>query len=140
MSHDALKKQEELSQDEADRGSERRSFFLNTVVAVAEHGEVQARVRNLSAGGMMIELERAPEPEWAPGERMSAELRNIGLVKGEIAWAGGRRFGVKFDRAIDPELARKPVTSGKDQTPGYLKPILVPERSLGRLTEVMKKR
>lgn len=88
----------------------------------------------------MIEMEQAPEPEWAPGERVSAELRNIGLVKGEIAWAGGRRFGVKFDRAIDPELARKPVTSGKDVTPGYLAPIIVPQRSLGKLTEVMKRR
>ena len=88
----------------------------------------------------MIELEQAPEPEWAPGERMAAELRNIGLVKGEIAWAGGRRFGVKFDRAIDPDLARKPVTSGIDPTSRYLAPIIVPERSLGKLTEVMKKR
>ncbi len=140
MSHDALKNQEESGQDEADRGSERRSFFLNSVVSVAGREQVQARVRNLSAGGMMIELEQAPEPEWAPGERMAAELRNIGLVKGEIAWAGGRRFGVKFDRAIDPELARKPVTSGIDPTSRYLAPIIVPERSLGKLTEVMKKR
>jgi hypothetical protein len=79
---------------------------------------------------MMVELEQAPDPEWAPGDRVTAELRNIGAVKGEIAWAGGRRFGVKFDRDVDPELARKPSTGPKDITPDFLRPILVPQRSL----------
>lgn len=118
------------NEDAPDRSSERRSFFLNTVLRMAGQGDVSARVRNLSAGGMMVELEQAPDPEWAPGDRVTAELRNIGAVKGEIAWAGGRRFGVKFDRDVDPELARKPSTGPKDVTPDFLRPILVPQRSL----------
>lgn len=140
MSHNAFSNPDEANEEEADRGSERRSFFLNTNLFVAGQPEASARVRNLSAGGMMIELEQAPDPEWAPGDRLSAELRNIGLIKGEIAWAGGRRFGVKFDRDVDPELARKPVSLGKDATPDYLKPILVPDRSLGKYAEAMKRR
>jgi hypothetical protein len=140
MSHNASSKPDESPQDAADRTSERRSFFLNTVLSMDGAEGVHARVRNLSAGGMMIELEQAPEPEWAPGDRVSAELRNIGLVKGEIAWAGGRRYGVKFDRELDPELARKPVSVGKELTPDYLKPILVPNRSLGRITQALKGR
>ena len=113
-----------------DRASERRSFFLNTLISVDGQPIATARVRNLSAGGMMVELEKAPDPEWAPGERLRAELRNIGIVKGEVAWAGGRRFGIKFDREIDPELARKASTGPKDVTPDFLRPILVPQRSL----------
>ena len=116
--------------DEArDRASERRNFFLSTTLTTSSHGQIPARVRNLSAGGMMIEVASDPDPELASGQRLVAELRNIGRVKGEIAWARGRRFGIKFDNTIDPEQARKPVTAGEG-TPDYIKPVLVPDRSL----------
>lgn len=120
---------QETSAEATDRASERRNFFLMAVLATAEHGRMSAKVRNLSAGGMMIELAEEPEPELQRGHRVSAELRNIGRVRGEIAWVEGRRFGIKFDRAIDPEMARKPVVAGEG-TPDYLKPVLVPGRSL----------
>lgn len=126
------------NEEAADRASERRSFFLSTSLSVGGKDAVQARVRNLSAGGMMVELEQAPDPEWAPGDAVQAELRNIGLVRGEIAWAGGRRFGVRFDRAIDPELARKPVSIGKDVMPDFLRPIIVPQRSLRKIAGSFK--
>jgi hypothetical protein len=112
-----------------DRASERRNFFLGTNLSFVERGTLSARVRNLSGGGMMVELAEEPEDELQRGERLSAELRNIGRVKGEVAWVGGRRFGIKFDREIDPEAARKPVVAGEG-TPDYVKPVLVPSRSL----------
>ena len=116
--------------DEAqDRTSERRNFFLSTTLTSDVHGPSTARVRNLSAGGMMIEFAEVPDPEFESGQRVVAELRNIGRVKGEIAWARGRRCGVKFDREIDPALARQPVTVGEG-TPDYIKPVLLPNRSL----------
>lgn len=112
----------------AQRASERRNFFLMTSLTTPEHGIVTAKVRNLSAGGMMIEFTEAPDPDLAKGQRLTADLRNIGRVRGEIAWTAGRRFGVKFDREIDPEAARKPVSAGGG-TPDYAKPIIVPDRS-----------
>ena len=114
---------------ERDRATERRAFFLTTSVSGLMEGKVTARVRNLSAGGMMIELPEEPESEIEAGRPVIAELRNIGRVKGEIAWTGGRRLGVRFDREIDPEAARKPVVAGEG-TPDYVKPVLVPGRSL----------
>jgi hypothetical protein len=112
-----------------DRASERRNFFLTTVLDGLVQGKLNARVRNLSAGGMMIELAEEPDPEILRGQRITAELRKIGRVKGEIAWCEGRRFGIRFDREIDPEAARKPVVGGEG-TPDYVKPVLVPGRSL----------
>ena len=122
---------EEMNQTEEskERAAERRNFFLSTTMKIAPHGSLTARVRNLSAGGMMVELAEEPEPEIARGERLVAELRNIGRVKGEVAWVRGRRIGVKFDAEIDPEAARKPVVAGEG-TPDYVKPVLVPSRSL----------
>ncbi len=129
MSDEALPAADDPEEDGPDRISERRSFFLSTALTIA--GRIfQARVRNLSAGGMMVQLEQAPDPEWAPGDLIAAELRNIGIIKGEVAWAGGRRFGIKFDREIDPELARQGPTGPKNITPDFLRPILVPQRSL----------
>ncbi|NNM76315.1 PilZ domain-containing protein [Sphingomonas sp. ID1715] len=125
MQHDP-----ETNTDSAsDRASERRAFFLTTTLFGLDQGSVGARVRNLSAGGMMIELAEEPEPEIVRGQRLTAELRNIGRVKGEIAWCEGRRFGIRFDREIDPEAARKPVSNGAS-TPDFIKPVLVPGRAL----------
>lgn len=112
-----------------DRTSERRSFFLTTNLSGLPQGTLSARVRNLSAGGMMVEMAEEPDPEIERGQRLTAELRNIGKVKGEIAWSEGRRFGIRFDREIDPEAARKPVIAGEG-TPDFVKPVLVPGRSL----------
>jgi hypothetical protein len=116
-------------QGPADRATERRSFFLSAPIRTELHDGVDARIRNLSATGMMIELTAAPEPDFEPGMRMSAELRGIGKVKGAFVWANGRRYGVKFDDEIDPELARKPVSSGAT-TPDYAKALIVPDRAL----------
>ncbi len=127
MQHDP--DQTSTADAERDRATERRSFFLTTTLTGLLGDPVTARVRNLSAGGMMIEVSEEPEPEIERGRRVTAELRNIGRVKGEIAWAAGRRIGVRFDRDIDPEAARKSVSAGEG-TPDYVKPVLVPDRSL----------
>lgn len=120
--------------DAADRTSERCSFFLAASLKTKSHGALNARVRNLSAGGMMIELPEPPDPEIEPGLAIVTELRGIGRVKGEIAWGVGNRFGVKFDSPIDPERARKPVTgAANDSPPGFLKPLLMPDRAPKRL-------
>lgn len=117
------------SLDGVDRGSERRSFFLSAPIKSEKHEALHARIRNLSAGGMMIELASLPDPDLTLGMRITAELRGIGRVKGEIAWVDGVRYGVQFATQIDPELARKSVTGGTG-TPDYVKPVLVPDRLL----------
>jgi hypothetical protein len=121
---------DELENAEArERASERLNFFLSTTLRLDGREPLSARVRNLSGGGMMVEVTEEPEPEIVRGDRLTAELRNIGRVKGEIAWARGRKFGIKFDREIDPELARKPIVAGEG-TPDFVKPVLVPSRAL----------
>ena len=126
--------QQSIDDDAADRASERCSFFLAATLTTKSHGDLHARVRNLSAGGMMIERSALPDAEIEPGLRIVTELRGIGRVKGEIAWGVGNRFGVKFDRPVDPERARKPVTGTPSVSPpGFLKPVLVPDRALKRL-------
>lgn len=119
----------ETPEESADRSNERRSFFLSAPIRTEFHDSVDARIRNLSAGGMMVELKAAPDPDFAPGMRMSTELRGIGKVKGEFVWADGGRYGVRFDAQVDPELARKPVSSGTG-TPDYAKPLIVPDRAM----------
>jgi hypothetical protein len=87
---------------------------------------------------MMIEFKSEPEPDLEQGQAVVAELRNIGRIKGEIAWAEGLRFGVKFDREIDPELARQPLVAG-DGTPTFVKPVLVPDRALKKYSRGLKR-
>ena len=105
--------------DEA-RTRRRDSLFLRATLSIAGvPGEHEVRVRNLSAGGLMAELDRVAEP----GTAVTLEMRGLGRMTGQIAWCTRGRIGIALDRPIDPRLARKPVGQGTS-TPNYAKPLL----------------
>lgn len=111
----------------ADRGparsAPRDSLFLLTTITTAQGVNLgKARVRNLSAVGLMADCERP----IASGERIIVELRGVGLVAGRVAWAKADKIGVAFDESIDPQLARKPVGVNRSETqlPDYLRPLI----------------
>ena len=92
------------------RDAARDSMFLQATLRPAggaNSAPFNVRVRNLSAGGMMAEADVLV----ASGDLILVQLRNVGCVDGKVAWVRGNRFGVTFDVAIDPKLARKPVKS-----------------------------
>ena len=92
------------------RQAGRDSLFLTSEVAVdGALKPVTVRVRNLSAGGMMIDTNAI----FHAGARVTADLRGIGEVPGTIAWIVESRAGVSFDREIDPKSARAPVAVTK---------------------------
>lgn len=104
----------------AKEARDRDSLFLLAEITFDDTGEAhKVKVRNLSPGGMMIESDL----EVVQGQTLVAVLRNIGAVRGQIAWARSHRFGVAFDREINPKLARKPVGGGTE-TPRYLRTTL----------------
>lgn len=110
------------------RKSRRQNFLLQAILTVdgADH---PGRVRDLSADGMKIELDALPEAPFKRGETVTAQLRGVGRVKAEIVWRRAQWYGLRFARPIKPEQALKPVGTGH-KTPDYVKPVLVPGRSL----------
>lgn len=108
----------------ADRGparsAPRDSLFLLTSLSTPEGAPLgKARIRNLSATGMMADCERAVPANV----RVHLDLRGIGLVQGVVAWSREDKIGVAFDEPIDPQQARKPVAVGVSQKamPDYLR-------------------
>ncbi len=94
----------------ADSGDRGRDSLLLLATLTAGGTQMQVRVRNLSAGGLMAEL-----PEPVPNDAsVEIELRGVGRVTGRIAWQTEGRAGIAFDRPIDPQRARKPVGIKKD--------------------------
>ncbi len=87
----------------------RDSLFLLARVRIdaAEHW-TDVRVRNLSSGGLMAEIETA----LAMDTPVELELRGVGRVTGRVAWQAEGRTGIAFDAEIDPMKARKPVGRG----------------------------
>ena len=87
----------------------RDSVFLHAVVtAVDGSASGLFRVRNISSGGLMVE----GPIDFARGEEVDVDLRNIGRVHATVAWNENGRCGVIFDHKIDPREARKPVGGG----------------------------
>lgn len=111
------------AQDSSDRGparsAPRDSLFLLTSFSTPEGAPLgKARIRNLSATGLMADCERAVPA----GARLEFDLRGIGKVTATVAWARGDKVGLAFDEPIDPQLARKPVSNGvAQQLPDYLR-------------------
>lgn len=68
-------------------------------------GDHRIKVRNLSSGGMMGE----GSVRVARGTKIRVDLRNIGWIRGTVAWVQESRFGIAFDEEIEPRDARAPV-------------------------------
>jgi|EndMetStandDraft_4_1072995.scaffolds.fasta_scaffold73126_1 hypothetical protein len=99
--------------------AKRDSLFLLAEV-IRETGEPMgnAKIRNLSATGLMADCDFA----FLEGDRLVIDLRGIGPVIGTVVWNSTMRMGLHFDRAIDPQRARKPVSSGEEsKVPLYLR-------------------
>jgi hypothetical protein len=109
------------------RGNPRDSIFLGAVLWFdGDDSGYDVRVRNISAGGMMIDFAQVCEK----GRRVKTELRNIGKVAGVVAWSTETRMGIRFDNTIDaakarmkPSGAQAPIPSvpkiyGADRRPG----------------------
>lgn len=92
--------------------SENRHLVRDSMFVMADlcidgvPGEHRIKVRNLSSGGMMGE----GTVRVARGTRLRVNLRNIGWIRGAVAWVQENRFGVAFEEEIDPRDARAPVT------------------------------
>jgi hypothetical protein len=101
------------------RSAPRDSLFLLTTISTPEGVSLgRARVRNLSATGLMADCERAIPADV----RIHCDLRGVGQVAGTVAWAREEKIGVAFDEPIDPQLARKPVgNSTQPMMPDYLR-------------------
>jgi hypothetical protein len=97
----------------------RDSLFLLTAFTTPQGVSLgKARVRNLSATGLMADCDAAV----SKGQSVIVELRGVGRVPGAIAWSRNGRVGIVFDSPIDPQLARKPMNEGKSRgMPDYLR-------------------
>ena len=105
------------------RNVARDSLFLFAQLTFEGRAAAErVKVRNLSAGGMMAETGGA---EASQGDRLTIELRNVGAVKGSVAWTQDDRFGVAFDTEIDPKIVRAPVGSTAP-APRYTQPATQP--------------
>lgn len=99
------------------RSRKRDSLFLRASLMLEGDPQLyDVRIRNLSEGGLMAELDRVVDADTP----VALELRGIGKLSGRVAWCAEGRMGITFDRTIDPQLARKPVGAGT-KTPVYAK-------------------
>ena len=99
------------------RGADRDSLFMQAEVAIeGRPAPVTVRVRNLSAGGMLAES----PVSVVQGAVVEVALRNIGPVPGRIVWTGEKKFGIAFDRAINPQAVRRDVAPKMEEVPATL--------------------
>ncbi|KQM64825.1 hypothetical protein ASE75_06950 [Sphingomonas sp. Leaf17] len=111
----------DTSDAESKRAQIRNSLFLMARLRLVDTQTdyTEVRVRNLSAGGMMVEL---PDPTDM-NTRVELEMRGLGLMRGRVAWYAEGRAGIALDKPIDPQKVRKPVGKG-NHTPAHAKPIV----------------
>ena len=79
-------------------------LLVADIVAESETSSFRFTVRNLSAGGLMAQGSHQLEL----GRKVAVTLRNIGAVQGKVPWVENGRYGIAFDREIDPQAVRAP--------------------------------
>lgn len=110
------------------RTVERDSLFLLADLGGPDRPQTRrVKVRNLSAGGAMVEGDLG----LRRGERVVVDLRGIGPVAGSVVWVRAPRFGIAFADAIDPLLARTQVFGGEKEAPVYARAALSAPRHDG---------
>jgi hypothetical protein len=99
--------------DGGKRQRSRDSLVLTAQIRLdRETGLREVRVRNLSAGGLMVELDEDADV----GTPVMIKLQGIGEVNGKIAWCTEGRMGIALDSLIDPDKVPRPSGSGKSPT------------------------
>ncbi len=108
----------QVASNAAERAKRDSLFLLAEVIRETGEPMGNAKIRNLSATGLMADCDFA----FLKGDRLVIDLRGVGPVAGEVVWANAMRIGLHFDRAVDPQRARKPVSSGEaSKVPLYLR-------------------
>lgn len=80
--------------------------MLMANVQMAGWPEQRVRVRDISAGGLKVNVEVKP----ATGAAVHIELPGLGWVAGTVVWANERAFGVHFAHPVEAVAARQAVT------------------------------
>jgi hypothetical protein len=77
-----------------------RVAVLRSATITADGRCQPARVRNLSAGGAMIEIDRG----FAAGAAVLLEMADGRCYRGRVCWAQRGRLGIAFDQPFDLAL------------------------------------
>lgn len=111
----------DASDGESKRTQSRDSLFMTARLRLVDEQAdfADVRVRNLSAGGLMVELADPADIDTV----VELDMRGLGLVRGRVAWYAEGRAGIALDKPIDPQLVRKPVGQGA-KTPTHAKPLV----------------
>jgi hypothetical protein len=81
------------------RQSDRRSLTLTAIANPPSAEELAVVVRDISSRGLLIEAERTA---LSPGDVITVDLPDKGLVTAQVAWASGSYFGCQLDQTISP--------------------------------------
>jgi hypothetical protein len=106
-----------ISADEPPRAKRDSILLLANIVRTDGEDLGQAKVRNLSATGMMAEFQGV-----VAGEELVVVFRSGAQIFGKVVWVRNGQIGVSFAKPIDPQIARKSVHVGPvDNMPPYLR-------------------
>lgn len=91
-----------MAEDSSDSRATRRRTVMLAGSIVYNRQRFPCRVRNLSAGGLKVQI----DVPLAPGTPVHAELPRFGRFPAVVAWVEGRMMGLVFPEGAATSLAR----------------------------------
>lgn len=82
-----------------DRRSRRTDVRLTATIDLGPGRSTTAIVQNVSAHGLMVEIDK----RLVPGRPVAVEMKGLGRVPGRIAWTRDGHTGVAFVEPLTPE-------------------------------------
>lgn len=85
------------------RSQQRDSLLLSVDLELENDARAyRVKMRNLSPQGMM----GVGSVDVIRGTRLQVDFGEVGKVWGNVAWREGNRFGIAFEREVDPAAVR----------------------------------
>jgi hypothetical protein len=105
---------------EEDKRAEHRNALIRRGTLHHDYQSTEARLRDISAAGVMIETQLS----LAPGAEPLVDLGEAGSVFGTVVWAAGGLAGLRFNQPFDWTQLLKPAAEAEAprwETPAYLR-------------------
>lgn len=92
-----------MSDHSSDTRDKRSGVIIRAAIDIDEK-HVERRVRNLSRFGACVDN----PGDLAAGKTVRISMGQVENITAEVMWANAQLAGLRFDRAVDLEEARKP--------------------------------
>lgn len=99
------------------RNDKRRSLKLIAIASSPSAAETRVIIRDISAGGLLIEADRGV---MSPDDQLELDLPREGIVRARVVWQSGDFYGCQFSKPVSTGAVSAALLKSEPSFPSIL--------------------